>query len=111
MKKVSLDALTRELMAKATSASSRRAASAVYGGHEHALRQTLIALAAGAELSEHSNPGEATVHVLSGRVELLSGDDVWSGMTGDLLVVPDAPHSLRATTDAAVLLTTVVTSA
>lgn len=111
MKKISLDALTREQMTKATSASSRRAASAMYGGHEHAIRQTLIALAAGAALSEHSNPGEATVHVLSGRVDLLSGDDVWSGMTGDLLVVPDAPHSLRATTDAAVLLTTVVTSA
>ena len=28
----------------------------VYGGHEHVLRQTLIALAAGQSLEEHANP-------------------------------------------------------
>ncbi|CCQ15028.1 Cupin domain-containing protein [Rhodococcus sp. AW25M09] len=111
MKKISLDAIAREKIAEATAANSRRSATSVYGGHEHTLRQTLIALAAGAELSEHNNPGEATVQVLSGRIELVSGSDVWSGTTGDLLTVPDAPHSLRATTDAAVLLTTVVTAA
>ncbi|KAA0925190.1 MULTISPECIES: cupin domain-containing protein [Rhodococcus] len=111
MKKVPLDALVGTQIAAATAASSRRAAVAVYGGHDHALRQTLIALAAGAELSEHNNPGEATVHVLSGRVELVSGSNVWCGMSGDFLIVPEAPHSLRAMTDAAVLLTTVVASA
>ncbi len=37
----------------------------VYGGHEHVLRQTLIALAAGHKLDEHENPDEATVHVCS----------------------------------------------
>jgi quercetin dioxygenase-like cupin family protein len=36
----------------------------VFGGREHVLRQTLIALAAGHQLDEHDSPGEATVHVL-----------------------------------------------
>lgn len=49
-------------------------AETLYGGHEHTLRQTLIALRAGTTLSEQENPGEATVLVLRGRVRLRSGD-------------------------------------
>jgi len=45
----------------------------VWGGHEHVLRQTLIALTAGSSMSEHENPGEATLQVISGRVRLVSG--------------------------------------
>ena len=51
----------------------------MYGGHEHVLRQTLIALTAGQKLDEHENPGEATVHVLHGRVRLGAGDTSWDG--------------------------------
>src|SRR4051794_23701745 len=40
----------------------------VYGGHEHVLGQIMIALVAGQALAEHENSGEATVHVLHGRV-------------------------------------------
>src|SRR5262249_11676930 len=54
----------------AQSAPSGRSSRTVYGGHEHVLRQTVIALANGQALSEHENPGEATVHVLVGRVRL-----------------------------------------
>jgi len=56
-------------------------------------------------LAEHSNPGEATVHVLLGRVVLASEGASWEGSNGDLLIVPDAPHSLEALEDSAVLLT------
>ena len=59
----------------------------------------------GTELGEHNNPGEATVHVLRGRVRLSSGDHSWERRTGDLLIVPDARHSLHALENSAVLLT------
>jgi quercetin dioxygenase-like cupin family protein len=105
MEKLSLDALARELMKSATAAPAGRASRTVYGGHEHVLRQTLMVLTAGASMSEHENPGEATVHVLDGRVRLAADAVEWEGRDGDLLIVPQARHTLHALEDAAVLLT------
>jgi len=105
MEKMSLTALVRQQLSLAQNASSGRSASTVYGGHEHVLRQTMIALMGGQMLNEHENPGEATVHVLHGRVRLAAGDTSWEGSTGDLLIVPDAPHTLEALETAVVLLT------
>ncbi|MYR23250.1 cupin domain-containing protein [Streptomyces sp. SID6137] len=107
MQKLSLDAKAREHLERAVASSTGRSAETLYGGHEHALRQTLIALRAGTTLSEHENPGEATVLVLRGRVRLRSGAESWEGMAGDLLLVPPARHSLEALEDAATLLTVV----
>jgi len=72
------------------------------------LRQTLIALAAGSGLAEHDSPGEATVHVLHGRVRLVAGNTSWDGSTGDLITVPASRHTLDAVDDSAVLLTVAV---
>lgn len=105
MEKFSLDAIAREQAKTAAAAASGRSAHTVYGGHEHALRQTVIALAAGAALDEHENPGEATIQVLRGRVRLTAGQVCWDGRAGDLLVVPAARHALAAVEDAVVLLT------
>jgi len=105
MEKSSLTALSRHQLALAENASSGRSAHTVYGGHEHTLRQTVIALADGQKLEEHESPGEATVYVLQGRVRLAAGDIVWDGTPGDLLIVPDARHSLEALEAAVVLLT------
>jgi quercetin dioxygenase-like cupin family protein len=107
MNKISLDAVAREQRKRAAAADSGRSAETVCGGHEKALRQTVIAMNAGVELSEHENPGEATVLVLSGRVELRSKDVTWAGRTGDLLTVPDDRHSVHAMEDSAILLTVV----
>jgi quercetin dioxygenase-like cupin family protein len=105
MEKSSLTALARQQLKLARQASSGRSTQTVYGGHEHVLRQSLIALTAGRRLDEHENPGEATVHVLHGRVRLSAGDVSWEGSVGDLLIVPAARHSLEALEDSAVLLT------
>ena len=105
MNKVSLTALAREHLAVARAANSRRSAQTVYGGHEHALRQTLIALTAGSELDEHESPGEATRQVLVGRVRLTNAEAHWEGTVGDHIVVPRSRHSLQALEDSAVLLT------
>jgi quercetin dioxygenase-like cupin family protein len=105
MQKLSLEARVREHLERARVASTDRSAETVYGGHEHVLRQTVIALRSGAEMSEHDNPGEATMLVLRGRVRLHSEGESWDGMTGDLLIVPSARHSLIALEDSAALLT------
>ena len=105
MEKSSLTALARQQLTLAQQAPSGRSARTVYGGHEHTLRQTVIALSAGHTLDEHENPGEATVHILHGRVRLTAAGTSWEGSSGDLLVVPSSRHSLEAPEDAAVLLT------
>lgn len=108
MEKSSLTALARTQLALAQQAPSGRSAHTVFGGHEHTLRQTVIALSEGSSLAEHESPGDATVHVLAGRVKLVGPSTSWEGSPGDLLVVPAARHSLEALEASAVLLTVAV---
>lgn len=105
MQKFSLDAIAREQARRAAASSSGRSSQTVYGGHEHALRQTVLALTAGSSLDEHESPGDATIQVLHGRVRLTAGEVVWEGRDGDLLIVPDARHAVHAIEDSSVLLT------
>lgn len=105
MEKFSLEAIAGKQLARARSAPARRSATTVYGGHEHRLRQTVLALTAGTSLNEHENSGEATVLVMRGRVRLVAPHAEWEGRTGDLIVVPPARHSLEAIEDSAILLT------
>jgi quercetin dioxygenase-like cupin family protein len=107
MQKVSLTALARQELKSALEASSGRSASTVYGGHEHQLRQTVIAMRAGEGMSEHQSPGESTLQVLTGRVTLRSGDVSWNGSPGDLMILPDGVHSVDAEDDSVVVLTVV----
>jgi len=103
--KISLTALAREHLETARNSSSGRSAHTVYGGHEHALRQTLIAMSAGTQLDDHDSPGEATLQVLHGRVRLTNAQVHWDGSPGDHIVIPQSRHGLHALEDAAVLLT------
>jgi quercetin dioxygenase-like cupin family protein len=105
MQKMSLQALAREQLELATAATSGRSARTVWGGHEHVLRQTLIALTANSSMSEHENPGEATLQVMTGRIRLDADGHHWEGRQGDLLFMPPTRHSLVAMEDAVVLLT------
>ena len=70
MQTTSLTALVHQHLTIAREASSGRSSHTVYGGHEHTLLQTLIALASGQHLDEHESPGEANLHVLHGTVRL-----------------------------------------
>jgi quercetin dioxygenase-like cupin family protein len=107
MDRLNVDAVGRNQLRKASAGGSGRGAEMVYGGQNTSLRHTVVALASGTSLSEHENPGEATVLVLGGRVRLVAAGESVEGATGDLLVVPPARHSLEALADATVLLTVV----
>ena len=103
-----LTTLGDDLLREARAAHSGRAARTVHGGREHALRQTVIALAAGNDLAEHDSPGEATLQVVSGRVRFRTSDGAtWEGGEGDLLTIPGQRHSVAALQDAVLLLTAV----
>ncbi|HEY6800497.1 MAG TPA: cupin domain-containing protein [Agromyces sp.] len=99
--------LVTELLDTARTASSGRASRTIKGDHEHALRQTVIALRGGEQLRDHESPGEATLQVLVGRVRLIAGEESWDGASGDHISIPPRRHSLDALDDSAVLLTVV----
>ena len=101
----SLTALAVEHLEAARKVSSGRRASTVYGGKEHHLRQTLIAMVAGEELAEHSSPGEATLQVLTGRIVLRTPDEHWEISEGEFLAIPDVLHSVEVPEDSVFLLT------
>ncbi len=105
MESVSLNDLAAEKLAEARTSHSGRAAHTIHGGHTHELRQTVLALLAEHDLSEHDSPGEATLQVLQGHVRLTAGEDTWDGKTGDYLVIPPVRHALRAVQDSVVMLT------
>ena|SRR5690349_20466363 len=105
MQTTSLPALAQQQLDTARAAPSGRSAGSLYGGREHDLRQTLIAMTAGTVLGEHESPGEATLQVLEGRVAVHTGDEHQDADTGDHLMIPPVRHDLAALTDAVVLLT------
>lgn len=107
---ISLTQLAEEQLQAARDGRAGRSAHTVHGGHDHMLRQTLIALVGGAELAEHNSPGQATLQVLQGQVRVTAGADTWAGGPGDLLVIPQERHGLHADSDAVVLLTVLADS-
>ncbi|MCW4459086.1 cupin domain-containing protein [Microbacterium sp. MPKO10] len=105
MQKTSLTALARHELEHAQSSSSGRSAKTVFGGREHTLRQTLVALREGVKMGDHESPGDATVYVISGRIELTTADASWTGWKGDLIIVPAETHNVHALEDSVFLLT------
>jgi quercetin dioxygenase-like cupin family protein len=99
--------MTEEKLTEARHAHSGRAAHTIHGGHDHELRQTVLALTAGHELAEHDSPGEATLQVLHGHVRLNTTSTVWEGKIGDHVTIPPERHSLTAIDDSVVLLTVI----
>lgn len=103
-----LDVLAQHLLEQARTAASGRSAMTVYGGREHHLRQTLIAIRSGERLPEHPSPGEATLQVLHGSCVLGTVTKRARLTAGDYAHIPNEVHALDASDDVVVLLTTVV---
>jgi len=104
---VHLHTLSDELAQRATDEHSGRAARTLPHPVD-GLRQTVIALRAGAELGEHESPGAASLLVLRGRVRLLAGDETMEIGTHEISPIPDRRHSLHADEDSVVLLSVAV---
>ncbi|MGO1972113.1 MAG: LuxR family transcriptional regulator [Propionibacteriaceae bacterium] len=102
-----VEVLADELAERAREDTAGRAAKHLSGGPDSTMTHTVIALTEGSELSEHENPGEASVLVLAGHVRLDDPEGSAEGRQGDLLVVPPRRHGLTALADSVVLLTAV----
>lgn len=100
-----VETLADELGQRAREGKAGRAAKHLSGGPGSTMTHTVIALTEGAELSEHENPGEATVLVLTGHVRLDDPEGSAEGRQGDLLVVPPRRHGLTALADSVIMLT------
>ena len=96
--------VAQELLAEAATRTDGRATRMLVGHHGEPLHQLALALRAGAELSEHANPGQATLQVLQGSVTMRGTAEVTVG-PGGLVVIPDEPHSVVAHEASVVLLT------
>jgi quercetin dioxygenase-like cupin family protein len=71
---------------------------------------TLFAFDAGQELSEHTAPFDALVHILAGDAEIRISGQPYALGAGDVIIMPaDAPHALIAKTKFKMLLTMIRT--
>jgi quercetin dioxygenase-like cupin family protein len=104
---VDVHALARELHERAGTDSAQRAARTLPHPVD-GLRQTLIALKAGADLGEHESPGPASLMVIRGRVRLVAGEETVELGAHQLSPIPDRRHSLHADEDSVVLLSVAV---
>ena len=71
------------------------------------LRQSVIALVAGASLEEHAAPPAASLQVLRGYVRLTADSGHKEVAAGQVQRIPQERHGLTAIEDSVVLLTTV----
>jgi quercetin dioxygenase-like cupin family protein len=104
---IDVHALAAELLEKAGSESARRAARTLPHPVD-GLRQTVIALLAGADLGEHESPGPASLLCIRGRVRLVAGDETVEVGAHQISPIPNRRHSLHADEDSVVLLNVAV---
>lgn len=75
-------------------------------------RAILFGFAPGQELSEHSTPMAATIHILEGNATLTLGGDTMEATPGTLVYMPPSlPHSVHAHEQVVMLLTMIKDSA
>ena len=71
---------------------------------------TLFAFDAGQELSEHTAPFDALVHVMDGEAEIIISGKSFHLKTGEAIIMPaDEPHAVKAAGQFKMLLTMIRT--
>jgi hypothetical protein len=107
--KSSLLPLTRRELQLARNSSTGRSSRTLTGEGLSTPTHVLVALRAGELLGDEVAIDDTiwTAQILQGRARLLGGTTVCFGWPGDLIVGLATPHTLRADTDAAFLVTTV----
>lgn len=74
--------------------------------NESTSRAILFGFAPGQELSEHSTPMAATIHILEGNPTLTLGEETLEAKPGTLVYMPpNLPHSVNAHGQVVMLLT------
>jgi quercetin dioxygenase-like cupin family protein len=96
-------ALVEELLAGVGEQSSGREARTLMSGPR--MRAVVMALAEGAEMSEHESPPAATLHVLRGHVSVHGDGSTWEVRAGEMVPIPPHRHAVTAHVDSAFLLT------
>jgi quercetin dioxygenase-like cupin family protein len=104
---IDVHSLAAELLERADSAPARRAARTLPHPVD-GLRQTVLALLAGAELGEHESPGPASLLVIRGRVRVVAGERTIELGPHAFSPIPDERHSLHADENSVVLLSVAV---
>jgi len=67
---------------------------------------TLFAFDEGQELSEHTAPFDALVHIVDGEAEIIISGQSFHLKSGEAIIMPaDEPHAVKATSQFKMLLT------
>jgi quercetin dioxygenase-like cupin family protein len=96
--------LARQHLEAARSSEHGRSADRIL--HDGHLRQSVIALVAGTELSEHNSPQAGSIHVLEGALRV-TGLEPTEVTAGELVLLTHRRHAVTALADTVFLLTTV----
>lgn len=94
-----------DLLAQAQEMSSGRAARTLTPSAHGVLKQTLVALRNGVQLSEHEANGPATIQLLRGSATINSGEGSIHLDAGQWSAIPAVRHDLQAHTDTLALIT------
>lgn len=100
-----LGATVDELLSQAHDLAAGRSARTLTPGAGASLSQTVLVLVEGAHLNDHRAPGPATIQMLRGSVVLGTETTELVLSAGEWARIPDETHDVRATSDAALLLT------
>lgn len=103
---VALADIGQQLLDEAGGNANGRSALTLTPAQGGPLKQTLLAIKAGQELTEHPAPGPATIQVLEGTAIVTGAAELRIG-AGQWAPIPEALHGVRAEDDVVALLTVV----